>query len=88
MSAEKSHRIRVRVLDGKRREWNKLKGQLGSHLNVIDAKDGIEFVVCAIKEAHLDQVRVNLAAAGLEEIPGGDTDVSPPAPKPVNTQAA
>ena len=28
MSAEKPHRIRVRVLDGKRREWNKLKGSL------------------------------------------------------------
>jgi hypothetical protein len=87
MSSEKPHRIRVRVLDGKRREWNKLKGQLGSHLDVIDAKDGIEFVVCAIKEAHLDQVRAKLASAGLEELSGGDTGVSPPAPKRANTQA-
>ena len=85
MSSEKPHRIRVKVNDGKRREWNKLRGQLGSHLDVIDAKDGIEFVVCAINETHLDQVRAKLAAAGLEEIPGGDTDVSRPAP--VNTRA-
>ncbi len=88
MSAEKPHRIRVRVLDGKRREWNKLKGQLGSHLDVIDAKDGIEFVVCAVKEAHLDQVRAKLASAGLEEVAGGDTNVASPVPKPVRTQVA
>lgn len=88
MSSEKLHRIRVRVLDRKRREWNKLKGQLGSHLDVIDAKDGIEFVVCAVKEAHLDQVRAKLATAGLEEVAGGDTNVASPVPKPVSTQVA
>lgn len=86
MSSGKLHRVRVRVRDGKRREWNKLRGQLGSHLDVIDVKDGIEFVICAVKEAHLDQVRSKLGAAGLEEIPGGDTEVSPPAPKPAHIQ--
>ena len=64
------------------------KGQLGSHLDVIDAKDGIEFVVCAVKEAHLDQVRAKLASAGLEEVAGGDTNVASPVPKPVSTQVA
>jgi hypothetical protein len=88
MSSEKPHRIRVRVLDGKRREWNKLKGQLGSHLDVIDAKDGIEFVVCAVKEDHLDQVRAKLASAGLEEVAGGYTNVASPVPKPISTQVA
>jgi hypothetical protein len=78
MSAEKPHRIRVRVLDEKPREWNKLKGLLGSHLDVIDAKKGIEFVVCAVKEAHLDQVRAKLASAGLEEVAGGDTNMVRP----------
>jgi len=88
MSSEKPYRMRVKVLDGKRREWNKLKGQLGSHLDVIDSKEGIEFVVCAVKEAHIDQVRTKLAAAGLEEISGGATDVSPATPKPVNARVA
>lgn len=85
MSSEKPHRIRVKVLDGTRRKWNKLKGQLGSHLDVIDAKDGVEFVICAVKEAQVDHVRANLASAGLEEIPGGDTHASLPAPQPVST---
>jgi hypothetical protein len=88
MSSEKPHRIRVRVLDGKGREWNKLKGQLGSHLDVIDAKGGIEFVVCAVKEAHLDQVRAKLASAGLEEVAGGDTNVASPVPRSASTQVA
>lgn len=85
MPSPKPFRIRVKVFDGKPREHNKLKGQLLPHVDVIDVKNGREFVVCAVKEAHLDQVRAKLGAAGLEEVPGGDTDVSPPVP-PVNTQ--
>lgn len=80
MAADKPHRIRVRVLDGKPRGRNRIKGQLVPHVDVIDAKAGTEFVICAVKEAHLDQVRARLGAAGLEEMPGGDTDVSAPGP--------
>lgn len=83
---DKPHRIRVRVRDGKAREPNKLKGQLAPHVDVRDAKDKIEFIICAVKEAHLEQVRAKLGAAGLEEI-AGDTSVSPPVtPKPANVQ--
>ncbi len=80
MSVGKPHRIRVRVLDEKPREPNKLKGQLVPHVDVFDVAKKTEFVICAAKEAHLEQVRAKLAAAGLEEIPGGATEVSPPAP--------
>ncbi|MGA3124059.1 MAG: hypothetical protein ABSF69_25145 [Polyangiaceae bacterium] len=60
MSAQKPYRIRVRALDGKPREPNRLKGQLVPHVDVLDAKDKLEFVVCAVKEAHLEQVRAKL----------------------------
>jgi CRISPR-associated protein (TIGR03986 family) len=40
-----------------------------------------------VKEAHLEQVRAKLGAAGLEELAGGDTNVSAPAsPKPAHAQ--
>src|SRR5579875_1782568 len=71
--------MRVKVCDGKPREPNKVKGQLVPHVEVIDAKNKIEFVICAIKPEHLDQVRAKLAAAGLEEVVGGDTNVLMPA---------
>lgn len=83
---DKPHRIRVRVRDGKPRERNKLKGLLVPHVDVVDALGRVEFIVCAMKEAHLDQVRAKLAAAGLEEVAGGDTTVtttSPPGPTSV-----
>jgi CRISPR-associated protein (TIGR03986 family) len=76
MASEKPYRIRVKVVDGKPREHNKLKGQLVPHVDVINAKNGVEFLICAVKESHLDQVRARFAAAGLEEVTGGDTDVS------------
>jgi hypothetical protein len=76
MSSAKPFRIRVRVLDGKPREPNKLRGRLAaSHMDVIDVKNGIEFDFCAAKEAHLDAIRPKLAGAGLEEMSGGDTGV-------------
>ncbi len=78
----KPHRMRVKVCDGKPREPNKVKGQLVPHVDVIDAKNKIEFVICAIKPEHLDQVRAKLAAAGLEEVVGGDTNVLMPAAQP------
>lgn len=86
MSSGKPHRIRVRTLDGKPRGRNQIKGQLVPHVDVIDARAGIEFVICAVREAHLEQVRAKLGAAGLEEISGGDTDVAPPAPAAARVQ--
>ncbi len=83
----KPYRIRVRALDGKPRERNKLKGQLVPHVEVVDAKNNVEFVICAVKEAHLKQVRANLAGAGLEELVGADTSVvAQVAPRPASSQ--
>ncbi len=85
MSNTKPYRMRVRVRDGKPREPNRVKGQLVPHVDVIDAKSKIEFIICAVKPEHLDQVRAKLAAAGLEEIIGGETDVRTPATHPQET---
>jgi CRISPR-associated protein (TIGR03986 family) len=92
--SEKPYRIRVRVLDGKPRntkDLNKLKSnQLGMpHLDIVNAKDGIELIICAAKETHLAQVREKLQAAGLEEIEGGDTTITAPTsatPTPQSTR--
>ena len=78
----KPYRMRVKVSDSKPREPNKVKGQLVPHVDVIDARNKIEFVLCAVKPEHLDQVRAKLAAAGLEEVIGGDTNVSMPVAQP------
>ncbi len=91
---EKPYRIRVRVRDGKPRDikaLNKLKSnQLRMpHLDIVDAKDGIELIICAAKETHLAQVREKLRAAGLEEIEGGDTTIpasSSATPPPQSTR--
>lgn len=90
---DKRFRIRVRVLDGKPRdqkELNRLKSnQFGMpHLDILDAERGIEFIICAPKEPHLEQVRAKLAAVGLEELVGGSTSIGTPAvPRPANTHA-
>lgn len=73
---DKQHRIRVRTLDGKPREWNKLKGQLGAHLDVIDAKDKVEFIICGVNEKQIEQARAKLQGAGLEVIDDGDTAIA------------
>lgn len=73
---DKRHRIRVRTLDGKPREWNKLKGQLGAHLDVIDAKEKVEFIICSVNEKQIEQVRAILHGGGLEAIDGGDTGIA------------
>ncbi len=86
MSSAKPFRMRVRVLDGKPREPNKLKGQLAPHMDVFDVKNRTEFVFCVARESHLDAIRAKLAAAGLEEIPDGDTSVALPAPRQANTR--
>jgi hypothetical protein len=89
---EKQHRIRVRTLDGKLRdakELNKLKSnQLGMpHLDIVGTSVANEFIICAGKDAHIEQVRAKLGGAGLEEIAGGDTTIAfMPSSRPANTQ--
>ena len=82
MSNAKPYHMRVKVLDGQPREPNKLKGKLVPHVDVVDANNKIEFVICAVKPGHLDQVRAKLVAAGLEEVVGGDITVSIPGLRP------
>jgi hypothetical protein len=90
---DKTHRIRVRTLDGKPRDQgaiNKLKSnQLGMpHVDILDTTVAIEFVICASKGTHIEQVRSKLEGAGLEEIAGGDTTIATTtASKPTSTQA-
>jgi CRISPR-associated protein (TIGR03986 family) len=84
---DKQHRIRVRTLDCKPREWNKLKGQLGAHLDVIDAKEKVEFIICGVNEKQIEHVRAKLQGAGLEAIDGGDTALATgAAPRPAQQQ--
>lgn len=86
---DKPYRLRIRVLDGKPREPNKLKGQLVPHVDVVDVKSKVEFVICAVKEAHLEQVRSKLGSAGVEELVGGDTTIAAVVPpQPTSAQAA
>jgi len=78
---DKPHRIRVRALDGKprdHRELNKLKSnQLGMpHLDIVSTTVASEFIICASKDVHIEQVRAKLGGAGLEEIAGGDTVIA------------
>jgi CRISPR-associated protein (TIGR03986 family) len=86
---DKPHRIRVRTLDGKPRDQgaiNKLKSnQLGMpHLDIVRSNVANELIVCASKDAHIEQVRAKLGEAGLEEVPGGDTTIAAStAPKPI-----
>lgn len=79
---DKQHRIRVRTLDGKPRdakELNKLRSnQLGMpHLDIVSTSVAGEFIICASKDTHIEQVRTKLGSAGLEEIVGGDTSIPP-----------
>jgi CRISPR-associated protein (TIGR03986 family) len=89
---DKPHRIRVRTLDGKPRDrdgLNKLKSnQLGMpHLDIVATNVANEFIICASKETHIEQARVKLGGAGLEEISAGDTSIAASAsPRPANTQ--
>ena len=89
---DKQHRIRVRTIDGKPRdakELNKLKSnQLGMpHLDIVATAATTEFIICASKDTHIEQVRSKLGGAGLEEIAGGDTTIAAiAAPKPTQQQ--
>ncbi len=81
----KSCRIRVRVLDGKPRtkqDLNRLKSNVlkMAHLDIFDAKGGVELILCAPQEKHLADVRAKLRDAGLEEIERGDTTTPTPPP--------
>ena len=67
--SQKPPRMYVIVKDGKPREPNRLKGLLVPHVDVVDAKDKVEFFIHAVKEAHLVKVRSKLDAAGLAEAP-------------------
>lgn len=89
---DKKHRIRVRTRDGKPRdtkELNKLKSnQLGMpHLDIVGTGVPNEFIICAGRDTHIEQVRTKLAAAGVEEIVGGDTTIAvTPASRPTSTR--
>lgn len=89
---EKPYRIRVRVLDGKPRtqkDLNQLKSNTLKmpHIDIIDAKGGLELIVCASQEKHLADVRAKLHSAGLEEIEVGDT-AAPATIKPTHQQGS
>lgn len=78
---DKQHRIRVKTLDGTPRDQsaiNKLKSnQLGMpHLDIVVTPVGTEFIICASKDTHIEQVRSKLGGAGLEEIVDGDTTIA------------
>ena len=77
MPSEKPYRIRVRVVDEKPLKYNEIRKRLVPYVDCVDAKDGIEFVICADKEKHLKVVSEKLESAGLEEI-HGPTDVNKP----------
>lgn len=85
---EKQHRIRVKTLDGKPRdqsEINKLKSnRLGMpHLDIFGTNVAHEFIICASKDAHIEQARSKFQSAGLEAIDGGDTSIAAdPRPAP------
>ncbi len=89
---DKQHRIRVRTLDGKPRDQgaiNKLKSnQLGMpHLDIVGTSVASEFIICAVKDTHIEQVRAKLSGAGLEAIDGGDTAIAATAaPRPAQQQ--
>lgn len=78
---DKPHRLRVRTIDGKPRDQgalNKLKSnQLRMpHIDLVTTAVPTEFILCASKEAHIEQVRGKLQDAGLEVIDGGDTTIA------------
>ena len=69
-----AHRIRVRLRDGKKSTWGKIKSQIGTDLDVRDVPEtsarGSEFIVCADSQERIERVRTALHVAGLEETAG------------------
>jgi CRISPR-associated protein (TIGR03986 family) len=88
---DKQHRIRVTTMDGKPRDQgaiNKLKSnQLGMpHLDIVTTNVTHELIICASKEAHLEQVKGKLGGVGLEPVDGGDTTIKAPEATPQQSQ--
>lgn len=67
--------IRVRAADGAPREWKALHAALGGQtfIRVYAQAGNVEFVLTADSPKQLDGLREKLAAAGVEEVVGGDT---------------
>lgn len=77
----KPFRIRVRTLDGRPRDTkalNKLKSnELGMpHLDIMRTEQSTEFILCAPAARHIEEVRAKLSGVGLEEVPGGATEIT------------
>lgn len=68
-----THKIRVRVLDGKPRKYPDIRKVLGTDIRATaddSAGKGLEFVLEAPTPKRLEEARAKLNAAGLEEIEG------------------
>lgn len=81
--------IRVRAADGKPREWKALHTALGGQtfIRVYAQTGNIEFILTADSPKQLDGFREKLAAAGVEEMVGGDTTIAnATTSRPTNTQ--
>jgi CRISPR-associated protein (TIGR03986 family) len=70
--------IRVRTDDGKPREWGALHTALGGQtfIRVYAQAGNVEFILTADSSKQLDGLREKLAAAGVEEMIGGDTTIA------------
>lgn len=82
--------IRVRAADGKPREWKALHTALGGQtfIRVYAQAGNVEFVLTADSPKQLEGLREKLAAAGVEEVVGGDTSIATStASKPAGTQS-
>ena len=69
--------IRVRVTDGKPRDWRKLKPILGTYVHFQDEGKAIQFRLTTATVRQLDELRPKLGPVGLEEIPGESIVPSP-----------
>ncbi len=81
--------IRVRVADGKPREWKALHVALGGQtfIRVYAQSGNMEFILTADSPKQLDGLREKLAAVGVEEMVGGDTTIpTSTTSKPTQTQ--
>lgn len=81
--------IRVRAADGKPRDWEALRAALGGQtfIRVYAQTGNVEFILTADSPKQLDGLREKLAAAGVEEVVGGDTTIATAATSgPAGTQ--
>lgn len=72
--------IRVRTADGKPREWKEMHSALGgqTYIRGYPVEGNVEFVIAADSPKQIDSLREVLAAAGLQEMVGGDTTIPKP----------